>query len=442
MFDERELSNPCSSWMHCNTLICLGDVLSLHAFLGKVVVQELCRRQLQNLLPAHKILLLVRPSKDKTAAERFTRIAKAICFSKLEGTWQDLVQVIEGDLCTPDLGLQRDVYADLARRVTHIIHCAASIDFDLPLQEATRSNVDTTMNILELARKCPNLRQLVDTSTAYVSTCQEGTIAEELAPIPMNMSPSQLHYSIQKGLIDEAELLASSGHANTYTVTKCLSEHLLFEEYGNVPVTVVRPSIISAAQEYPFPGYIDSYAAMGGFISLFGSGFLHVIECDPTASFDVVPVDFVANRQTSTTKGSFKIVHCVAGLKDSISTPDFRRIGLDYFANVKSIRKPFWAYTGPRDWRYYWYKWTSQTIPLQLATWFFAAIQNKAMSKQMTIIKRGIEKVDATFPYFCLHTFDFATERRIDGGFASIEYIQVMIQGVHRHLLRRELYVE
>ncbi|THY38379.1 hypothetical protein D6C99_09121 [Aureobasidium pullulans] len=337
-------------------------VTGFTGFLGKVVVQELCRRQLQNLPPAHKILLLVRPSKDKTAAERFTRIAKAICFSKLEDTWQDLVQVIEGDLCTPDLGLQRDVYADLARRVTHIIHCAASIDSDLPLQEATRSNVDTSMNILELARKCPNLRQLVDTSTAYVSTCQEGTIGEELAPIPMNMSPSQLHYSIQKGLIDEAELLASSGHANTYTVTKCLSEHLLFEEYGNVPVTVVRPSIISAAQEYPFPGYIDSYAAMGGFVSLFGSGFLHVIEGDPTASFDVVPVDFVVSH--------------------SISTPDFRRLGLDYFANVKSlIRKPFWAYTGPRDWRYYWYKWTSQTIPLQLATWFFAAIQNKAMSK-------------------------------------------------------------
>lgn len=431
-------------------------VTGFTGFLGKVVVEELCRRQLQNLLPDHKILLLIRPSKDKTAAERFTRITKAICFSKLEDTWQDLVQVIEGDLCTPDLGLQRDVYADLARRVTHIIHCAASIDFDLPLQEATRSNVDTSINILELARKCPNLRQLVDTSTAYVSTCQEGTIAEELAPMPLDMSPSQLHYSIQKGLIDEAELLASSGHANTYTVTKCLSEHLLFEEYGNVPVTIVRPSIISAAQEYPFPGYIDSYAAMGGFVSLFGSGFLHVIEGDPTASFDVVPVDFVASRiieesrlavysedrQTSTTKGSFKIVHCVAGLKDSISTPDFRRIGLDYFANVKSIRKPFWAYTGPRDWRYYWYKWTSQTIPLQLATWFFAAIQNKAMSKQMTIIKRGIEKVDATFPYFCLHTFDFATERRIDEGFASTEYIQVMIQGVHRHLLRRELYVE
>ncbi|TIA27552.1 hypothetical protein D6C83_07711, partial [Aureobasidium pullulans] len=145
-------------------------VTGFTGLLGKVVVQELCRRQLQNLLPDHKILLLIRPSKDRSAAERFTRTTKAICFSKLEDTWQDLVQVIEGDLCTPDLGLQRDIYADLARRVTHIIHCAASIDFDLPLQEASRSNVDTSMNILELARKCPNLRQLVDTSTAYVST--------------------------------------------------------------------------------------------------------------------------------------------------------------------------------------------------------------------------------------------------------------------------------
>ena len=40
---------------------------------------------------------------------------------------------------------------------------------------------------------------------------------------------------------------------NTYTFTKQLAETLVKEEAGNLPVAIIRPSIITAAWEEPYP---------------------------------------------------------------------------------------------------------------------------------------------------------------------------------------------
>src|SRR5690606_4282392 len=96
--------------------------------------------------------------------------------------------------------------------------------------------------------------------------------------------------------VNEAELLAESGHPNTYTFTKCIAEHLLDERRGDVPLVIVRPSIISAAWEKPIPGWIDSTAAFAGCLLSTGLGFVRAWEANPNVRLDVVPVDVVAER--------------------------------------------------------------------------------------------------------------------------------------------------
>ena len=46
---------------------------------------------------------------------------------------------------------------------------------------------------------------------------------------------------------------------NTYTYTKFLAEHLLINAGQPMPLTIVRPSIVTASWKEPFPGWIDNY---------------------------------------------------------------------------------------------------------------------------------------------------------------------------------------
>ena len=51
---------------------------------------------------------------------------------------------------------------------------------------------------------------------------------------------------------------------NTYTYTKHLAEHLLVNEGKPMPLTIVRPSIVTASWKEPFPGWIDNYNGPSG----------------------------------------------------------------------------------------------------------------------------------------------------------------------------------
>lgn len=45
---------------------------------------------------------------------------------------------------------------------------------------------------------------------------------------------------------------------NTYAYTKGLTEYMLQEECGAIPLAIVRPSIVTAALQEPIPGWIDN----------------------------------------------------------------------------------------------------------------------------------------------------------------------------------------
>ncbi|KAK4940794.1 hypothetical protein LTR10_019187 [Elasticomyces elasticus] len=263
-------------------------------FLGKVVLEELCRQNIQGTLPTHKVLLLIRRKAGKNIQERFDEMSQSICFSGLDEKWTANVHLVEGDLQAQRCGLPLDSYLAICSQVTHIIHCAASVEFDMSLAKAASANIDSCMNMLSLAQDCPYLQQMVSTSTAYVTPHTTAPIKPELAPLPE--SAESLYGAIRSNAVDEKKLLRSSRQPNTYTVTKCIAENLIStRKAGSLPVTIVRPSIISAAWKYPFAGWLDSRAAVGGFMGLLGAGYLHVLDGKKDARLDIVPVDQVAN---------------------------------------------------------------------------------------------------------------------------------------------------
>jgi hypothetical protein len=72
-------------------------------------------------------------------------------------------------------------------------------------------------------------------------------------------------------------------------------EHLFYLYGADLPLTIVRPSIISCSWKYPTPGWMYSKAAVAGFIALLGSGFLRVVDGLSDTKLDIVPVEVVAN---------------------------------------------------------------------------------------------------------------------------------------------------
>lgn len=177
--------------------------------------------------------------------------------------------------------------------VTHIINCAACVAFDLPLVDAAIANVGSALNLIGFAKTCPNLQAMVTTSTSYVVPFTESTIPAAVAPLPY--LSAVLYQDILNGQVDEATILKQTSYPNTYTLTKCLAEHIYLSNKDMLPITIVRPSIISCAWRYPCPGWIDSKAAVAGFVALMGAGYLKVIDGKNESILDVVPVDVVAN---------------------------------------------------------------------------------------------------------------------------------------------------
>lgn len=58
-------------------------------------------------------------------------------------------------------------------------------------------------------------------------------------------------------------------HPNTYTLTKGLAEQLVMTKGAGLPIAIVRPSIVCAAYQEPFPGWVDNVCGITGVIHFF-----------------------------------------------------------------------------------------------------------------------------------------------------------------------------
>lgn len=82
---------------------------------------------------------------------------------------------------------------------------------------------------------------------------------------------------------------------NSYTFTKSYSERSLEKHRGNIPLLILRPSVIICAQSDPYPGWIDTLSAAGALSTVNGLGFFSHLDTDLKTRADLIPVDFVAN---------------------------------------------------------------------------------------------------------------------------------------------------
>src|SRR3954466_14975389 len=111
-------------------------------FLGMEVLVRLLERGDRD------VVALVRGADGAAAEERLD--------GTLDKLWRDpspyrsRVRAVAGDLTAPGLGISQDERARVAQECGAVLHCAASISFDLPLEEARQINVEGTREVIEL----------------------------------------------------------------------------------------------------------------------------------------------------------------------------------------------------------------------------------------------------------------------------------------------------
>ncbi len=419
--------------MQGSAAICL--LTGATGFLGKLLLEALLRRQGEQRI--ERVYLVVRRQGSVSAERRFRRLReRAACLAGLPPGWSDRVRVLEGDLTAPGCGLDAAGRNALRREVSHVVHAAATVDFDRPLGEATAANTTASLNVLELARGCQQLRSMVAVSTAYVSPHPGDSvpIEETLAALP---APApDLYAAIRSGRVHERELLKRAGHPNTYTLTKSLAEHLLLEARGGIPLSIVRPSIITATWRRPFPGWIDSAAAFAGFVALIGAGHLRAVVGDPQARLNLVPADWVVERVIEAAleppSGGQRIQLAVAAPRHTPSLDECRRAIVRFFRSNPAGRRASVTYLGPPGLRFRLADGLRNRAPVQLE------MLRSPRQRQRT--RRLLEEIDALnrlFPYFTRRSFAFRATQPFDPpDFDRGEFLALVCAGVARHLMR------
>ncbi|MBI4885369.1 MAG: HAD-IB family phosphatase [Actinobacteria bacterium] len=320
-------------------------------FVGTALVERLLRS-----VPGCTLVLLVRPSKRHDATERIHReIFKNNAFDRLKAelatTGEPFAQMIArrvvaigGDVSTDGLGLSE---ADRATFATCdvIIHSAAAVSFDSPLDSAVEINLMGPVRIVETLHALEVTPHIVAVSTCYVAGNRRGNAPEALVSdghwdigldwrkevaasrrlrgdveAESRTATQLVHFReearkelgaaggpalaaktenlreawVKDQLVEAGRARAASvGWPDAYAYTKALGEQALTERKGNIPVNIVRPSIIESALAEPFPGWIRGFRMAEPVILSYARGLLTEFPGVPEGTVDVIPVDIV-----------------------------------------------------------------------------------------------------------------------------------------------------
>jgi HAD superfamily hydrolase (TIGR01490 family) len=261
------------------------------------------------------------------------------------------IQTITGDVGTDGLGLDEADRA-LLHTCDIVMHSAATVSFDSPLDGAVEVNLLGPVRIAALLNELGpkddgTYPHLVAVSTCYVAGNRRGTAPEALVstgPFDLGLSwraevaaarrlrgdneaasrlPAQLaefrkearqelgaagapalaakteqlrERWVKDRLVEAGRARAASvGWPDAYAFTKALGEEALTETKANVPVSIVRPSIIESAWAEPRPGWIRGFRMAEPVIISYAKGLLKEFPGVPEGTVDVIPVDLVVS---------------------------------------------------------------------------------------------------------------------------------------------------
>jgi len=337
-------------------------LIGVTGFIGKVWLAN----TLMDLPEIGKLYLLIRRQKSSPAQKRFEKMIESSpvfdpVFEKygdhLGTLLAEKIEVVEGDVSQPGLGLDAETAVRLRKDLDLIINSSGLTDFNPDLRDALAVNVDSTYHLIEFIRGSEHAA-LLHLSTCYVAGQRDGRVSERVRP---NYTPShlkdfdaekewhRLHELVQsaearvegpevteelkkqalekehaaKGLSGQAlenqirknrvrwlkkylteegtRRAQELGWPNTYTFTKSLAESLIAKyiskDGAGLPIAIVRPAIVETSVAKPFRGWNEGINTSASLSYLLGTAFRQ-LPSNERKRLDIIPVDAVCAGMT------------------------------------------------------------------------------------------------------------------------------------------------
>ncbi|XP_074363646.1 fatty acyl-CoA reductase 2, chloroplastic-like [Apium graveolens] len=123
-----------------------------------------------------------------------------------------------------------------------------------------------------------------------------------------------------------------------------MGEMLITKQRENIPVVIVRPSVVESAYREPFPGWIEGNRMFDPLMLFYGKGQLPGILENPNAVIDIVPVDIVVNtilvamaKHGREAKPELNVYHAASSVSNPILFYDFFKYSCDHFKSSPLI---------------------------------------------------------------------------------------------------------
>src|SRR5438034_10155498 len=273
----------------------------------------------------------------------------------LDGFIRDKVEVVGGDIAENNLGFSDEEAQRIAGDIDVVINSAGNVTFNPTLESGLRTNVVGTQNVIAFAKRMER-PCLIHISTCFVAGNRSGAVWENddvLGYFPRKNELKGVEFSVQQEIADCAKMAERAreeakdamhlarfrelarkrlneemrdgddpdalglavarerkvwtrnrltelgidrarfwGWPNIYTYTKALGEQLVAGEPEMVR-SIVRPSIVESAKDYPFPGWNEGFTTTAPIIFMTLKG-QRQIPANEKLVLDITPVDQVA----------------------------------------------------------------------------------------------------------------------------------------------------
>lgn len=269
------------------------------AFLFRIL-REIAEAEANGNNNPHKVYVMTRPKARKrmSAAQRLARMKEEPMFATVQDQWDRVVVAAEsGDLQEDKCGMSPMTLQMLAdANVTHVVHCAADVNFNRPLADSAGINITPVLQLQALARAWPTCKRFVHCSTAFVNPgcgSPDDPMPEDLFSLG-RYNAQELFQSMRGDQKLALEAKADLQFPNNYVFTKCVAEHLLVQSNQVEDLRIIRPAIIGPAWVLPEPGWNgDKPSTITALFLLWGTRVVRFapLNSKPTP---MVPVDVVA----------------------------------------------------------------------------------------------------------------------------------------------------
>src|SRR6266571_1292353 len=276
--------------------------------------------------------------------------------SALDGFIRDKVEVVGGDIAESNLGFSDEEAQRIAGDIDVVINSAGNVTFNPTLESGLRTNVVGTQNVIAFTKRMKR-PCLIHISTCFVAGNRSGAVWENddvIGYFPRKNELKGVEFSVEQEIKDCAKMSERAreeakdamrvaqfrelarkrlneemrdgddpdalglavarerkvwirnrltdlgierakfwGWPNIYTYAKALGEQLVAAETGIVR-SIVRPSIVESAKNYPFPGWNEGFTTTAPIIFMALKG-QRQIPANGKLILDITPVDQIAS---------------------------------------------------------------------------------------------------------------------------------------------------